>query len=146
MTEGPVETRHEGVRFEKTDVEPRAIVRFGIVLAVVTSVVAVLLVYLLRYFAALEARNDPPPAPLAHDEAGRLPPEPRLQTQPFVDIDKLREAENEVLRGYGWVDEKAGIVRIPIDEAMRIVAQRGLQVGSGTSPPAGGAAAEGKKP
>ena len=29
------------------------------------------------------------------------------------------------LSGYGWVDRSKGIARIPIDEAMRIIAARG---------------------
>jgi hypothetical protein len=31
-----------------------------------------------------------------------------------------------VLDNYGWVDKNAGIVRIPIDEAIRLTLQRGL--------------------
>jgi hypothetical protein len=32
-----------------------------------------------------------------------------------------------MLDGYRWVDRNAGVVRIPIDDAMRLVLQRGLQ-------------------
>lgn len=114
------------VRFEKTDVQERSIVRFGIILFVVTSVVAGLLIGLLRHFALLEARTDPPPPHLARHEPGRLPPEPRLQVLPFADIEQQRAEEDDLLGGYGWVDEKAGVVRIPIDEAMRILAREAL--------------------
>ncbi len=30
------------------------------------------------------------------------------------------------LRGYGWVDRNKGVVSLPIDRAMDLVAQRGL--------------------
>jgi len=33
-----------------------------------------------------------------------------------------------VLTSYGWVDKNAGVVRIPIDEAMKIVVKQGLPV------------------
>ena len=34
--------------------------------------------------------------------------------------------EERVLEGYGWVNKEAGIVRIPIEEAMRLTVERGL--------------------
>jgi hypothetical protein len=32
----------------------------------------------------------------------------------------------ELLEGYQWVDEQAGVVRIPIERAMELLAERGL--------------------
>lgn len=40
----------------------------------------------------------------------------------------LRPGEDKVLHSYGWVDEKKGIARIPIDRAIDIIAQQGLPV------------------
>ena len=40
-----------------------------------------------------------------------------------------REAQAAQLSAYGWVDEEAGLVRIPIDQAMAVVAENGLPVG-----------------
>ena len=37
---------------------------------------------------------------------------------------RLRQAK--LLSSYGWVDREAGVVRIPIDRAMDLVAERGL--------------------
>ena len=45
---------------------------------------------------------------------------------PFKDIAALRAEEQLVLEGYFWVDEKAGIAHIPVAEAMKIVAEKGL--------------------
>ena len=67
-----------------------------------------------------------PEFPLAAEQENRLPPEPRLQTNPRQDLRDLRSAEEAVLTGYGWVDKKAGIARIPIDEAMKLTVERGL--------------------
>lgn len=55
-----------------------------------------------------------------------LPPPPRLQTNPTADLQQLREVENAKLNSYGWIDKSAGVVRIPIDRAMDLLAQRGL--------------------
>jgi topoisomerase IA-like protein len=45
-----------------------------------------------------------------------------------------------VLESYGWVDKDKGVVRIPIEEAMRLIAERGLP----PTPPAEVAADKGK--
>jgi hypothetical protein len=66
--------------------------------------------------------------PLAAGEATRLPPEPRLQTNPRADLAELREREDRALNTYSWVDRNAGIVRIPIDRAMSLTLERGLPV------------------
>jgi hypothetical protein len=71
--------------------------------------------------------------PLAAQERGRLPPEPRLE-----EVDRLEgkmgnirpmeldAADERMLETYGWVDEKAGVVRIPISRAMKIIVDNNL--------------------
>jgi len=46
----------------------------------------------------------------------------------------LRAEEARVLDSYGWVDRSAGVVRIPIDQAMRLVVERGLPARDGAPP------------
>lgn len=58
--------------------------------------------------------------------ARQVPPAPRLQTLPQRDMDSMRAHEDRVLSTYGWVDQGAGIVRLPIDRAIDMLAQRGL--------------------
>lgn len=41
------------------------------------------------------------------------------------------------LHSYGWVDQKAGVVRIPIDRAMTLLLQRGLPARKAQPPPFG---------
>ena len=64
--------------------------------------------------------------PLAVSQGTRLPPEPRLQTNPREDLRDFRAKEDELLGSYGWVDQRGGIVRIPIGDAMKLTVQRGL--------------------
>jgi hypothetical protein len=62
-------------------------------------------------------------------------PEPRLQIQPQDDLEKLRATENAELNSYGWIDRKGGVVRIPVERAMQLIAERGLpEVGAGQTP------------
>jgi hypothetical protein len=38
----------------------------------------------------------------------------------------LRAKEQAMLNGYRWVDEKNGVVGIPVEEAIKLLAQRGV--------------------
>ena len=53
-------------------------------------------------------------------------PDPRLETDERTQLNGIRLAEEQKLNSYGWVDEKAGTVHIPIERAMELLAQRGL--------------------
>lgn len=111
---------------EESDVNIRAILLFAAGLVVVTAFIGLVVWGLFRYFNAREESTGALSFPLAVSQERRLPPEPRLQTNPREDLRELREAEQDALTTYGWVDRNAGVVRIPIDEAIRLTLQRGL--------------------
>jgi hypothetical protein len=112
---------------DKSDVEPRAVARVLVYLLIATGVVAAASVPLTRGLVAVGKQGDRPRAPLA-EGPGRKPPEPRLQERPFDDVRSLLSEEERVLTTTAWVDREQGIVRIPIDDAIEIVARRGLPV------------------
>lgn len=78
---------------------------------------------------------DVPPSPLA-GTVPDLPPEPRLQVTPTVDLQKFHAEEDAALEKYEWIDAKSGTVRIPIERAMELTAERGLPARQGPSKPA----------
>ncbi len=49
---------------------------------------------------------------------------PRPQVSDVTDLNKLRAEEDAKLEGYRWVDRDKGIVHIPIERAMDILADR----------------------
>jgi hypothetical protein len=53
-------------------------------------------------------------------------PQPRLQSNPTIDMVEVAKQERTLIGSYGWVDQKKGIARIPVDRAMDILAQKGL--------------------
>ncbi len=118
---GNVEVHHE-----TSDVDIAGIFRFGAGLLVVAVIVHLLIFVLFRYFESRESARVPAEYPLARSQADRVPPEPRLQTDPRQNLSDLRAKEDEWLTSYGWVDRNAGIVRIPIDAAMKLTLDRGL--------------------
>ena len=70
-------------------------------------------------------------------------PAPQLEVNERTELNGERLREEDTLSTYGWVDQKAGTVRIPIDRAMDLLAQRGLPVRSAA---AGEAAASKAQP
>ena len=114
------------VEHEHSDVNIRAVLTFGAVLTIVAVVVHLLIYVLFGYFNSRENVQTSAAYPLAAEQGRREPPEPRLQTDPRQDLADLRAKEDEALTSYGWVDRNAGVVRIPIDQAMRLTLERGL--------------------
>ena len=108
---------------ELSDLNPRAIAIFGIALAATVIACLILAVWIFGFFTAREAKLDVPPSPLAKLSA---PAEPRLQVSAPKDLKEMRAAEEKILTSYDWVDRQAGTVRIPIDRAMQLLAERGL--------------------
>ncbi|HTK28788.1 MAG TPA: hypothetical protein VL309_04520 [Vicinamibacterales bacterium] len=115
------------VRHETRDINLGGVLAFAVGLFVVALVIHVLVWVLYTYFAgrAIAARGVPT-YPLAVNQAGRVPPEPRLQTNPREDLRTLRDSEDAILNSYAWVDKNNGIVRIPIGDAMKLTLERGL--------------------
>jgi hypothetical protein len=52
-------------------------------------------------------------------------PEPALQKNPPDDLRNFEREQRAMLSVYEWVDRSKGLVRIPIERAMQIVAARG---------------------
>ncbi len=119
---------------ETSDLKPRTILIFGIALSVTVLLCLAIANWMFHYFAAVQ--SGPSLSPLAKQEA---PPGPHLQAQAPEDLRKFRAEEEATLNSYGWVNQQAGIVRIPIDRAMQLLVQRGLPTSGPPAQPAAGA-------
>jgi hypothetical protein len=116
-----------GSTYEHTDAHTGIIVKFTIWLAVAAVLVHIGLGVMYQLMISQSAQQAAASVryPLAGQE-NRLPPVPRLQQFPANEIYDFRRAEEELLRSYGWQNRDAGIVHIPIAEAMRLTVERGL--------------------
>jgi hypothetical protein len=134
---------------EPDAVNVRSIVGFGIGLTVVAVISHLAMLLMFRVMANQAVAAEPPRVyPIAVLDDQRVPPEPRLQTDPKQDLKDLRSAEDQVLAGYGWVDRNGHIVRIPVAEAMKLTLQRGLparSAGATAGEPAASQATQGTK-
>ena len=110
--------------YEKRDVSLQVIAIFGAG-PIVLTIVALLLMQLM--FNALEAtreRSDVPLAPLVNT---RQPPSgPLLQVNLTQELNEMRAREDALSNSYRWVNEDAGIARIPINRAIELLAEKWL--------------------
>ena len=104
-------------RHERRDVAPRLILAFAGGLAVSLIVVV----------GGLGLAYDTTPSwPLTGTEWSGNTQTPALQRQPDIDIADFTAREDTKLEQLGWIDRSAGVARIPIEDAMGMVARDGL--------------------
>ena len=82
----------------------------------------------------------PPPdtrTSLSHGDIKKISRSRAWKPTRRTEINDFRMQEEQTLNSYGWVDQQAGVVRIPIDRAMELLAQRGLPTRpqAGVTPP-----------
>jgi hypothetical protein len=142
-----IDGHNEDAEFEREDLGAKPVILFLVGLTVGCVLLALVLKGMYSYLDARENRHQPAPNPLAQQTRPDLRsvtpgditkfPEPRLETDEPREITAFRIHEEQTLHSYGWVDQPAGVVRIPIDRAMELVAQRGLpsRPQAGTVPP-----------
>jgi hypothetical protein len=132
------------VAHEESDVAVRPLLWFVGGLTAFTIIVCVAMLIMFSYFLNRERSQELKASPLARQGDERLPPEPRLQLshgygvttddgvrhnlsyenkpegvpQPQSEYLVVHDEWMRELNDYGWADEKAGTVRVPINDAM----------------------------
>jgi hypothetical protein len=134
---------HDTVAFETRDVKARTIYTYLAVLAIAVILSYVVCVFILRATTKFAVESDTPPPP-AREEMGKdyrtMPPEPRLQgvpghgTDPQYDLREKVQEDTEANEKAGWIDQNSGIAQIPVEDAMKLIAEKGLPAAS--TPPA----------
>lgn len=161
--EAAAELHNEGVAHEHSDVNIRAILMFAGGLVVVAVIVQVAMWLLFGVFEKRAAANDPlvsplaaPPAAMPHTTAASPSfgeaAGPQLLTDEPRALQLLHARERRDLESYGWIDQRNGVARIPIEQAEKLLIERGLPVRStgqadpnlGTHGPALGEASSGR--
>lgn len=124
---------------EQRDVSIPALAKFGVAL-VALGLLANLVVWgMFNQLSKNAARSQSPPPPMFNGQ--QLPPEPRLQGAPGhqasapEDLREMRRREDEILGSYGWVDQPNGIVHIPIQDAKKLILEKGIASSVKEAPP-----------
>jgi hypothetical protein len=139
------ETQHENTAghggFERQDLQPSGILYFLLALVVMLLVCIFALVGVFDFLDHREKVLQPAVNPLLTNvpaDTRHVPPgypqsafpNPRLEEDERGQLDGITLEQEKTLYSYGWVDEKGGAVRIPIERAMDLIVQRGLPVRS----------------
>lgn len=143
--------------YERRDLNTHAIFGFLIALAIGGVLMHIVFWGMYKYLARGYVQRTPVQANTIEESAREVPqavrnmPQPKLQPDPVADLNKFRVSEEDKLNTYGWVDQKAGTVHIPIEKAIDMVAEQGLPVrpegaqpGAAASPAAATESAPGK--
>lgn len=134
---------HHTVAYEEKDVQASSIYLYLLLLAAAVIVAYVASVFILRGTLSLAEKSDTPPPPVRQEMGSNynpLPPEPRLQgvpghlNDPQLDLRMKLQQDLQANERVGWIDKDRGIAQIPVSDAMRMIAEKGLLVAPG--PPA----------
>ena len=107
---------------EHRDIPVKLIGKFLVALIVGCVLVVAAVGILWRYFGT----HQPDAVVSPWSGPREFPSGPRLQVDPRHDLRTYLDAEQKRLTSYGWVDQNAGVVHIPIERAMDLVLERGL--------------------
>ena len=132
------EFHNEDVAHEHTDVNIKAILMFAAGLVLVAIVVHFLIAGVFWWLEREARKRDPQLSPVN----AQAPAMPRTTTEsPFfgharggsqlltnepLALQKVRDDENKRLQGYGWVQGKQGVAHMPVNEAKKLILERGL--------------------
>jgi hypothetical protein len=138
------EPRHADVTFEPVDVQVSTIYWYLVALGVSVALSLLACVYIFRFTANLAQESNTPPTAamrqmnekMAHENKDpasmQYPDEPRLQgvpghtADPQQDLRDKLEVDRKANDTLMWIDRNTGLAQIPVDDAMKIIVEKGL--------------------
>jgi hypothetical protein len=158
--------RNPAVDYDRTDLSPRGILAFLVGLLVAGIFIELVIWGMFRFLSHSPYFAKGNPSPMVNAQKAQpltaegkdfenttnvspaVFPEPRLQTDDVMDMNQLLQSEHKILYAPQPFVDSNGTVHLPINEAMRLIAERGLPVKPATTttvtqkaPPAAKAAA-----
>jgi hypothetical protein len=145
---GHDDMHNEDVAHEHSDINIRAIFMSAVIMVVVTVATHLIILGTWRWLESDARAREAEVSPLARP-ATQMPattttspffsPEgaagPRLLTNEPVALGEHRAKEEKLLHSYGWVDQKSGVVRVPIDRAKELLLKDGVSTVEGAGAP-----------
>jgi hypothetical protein len=108
---------HGGPGYETRDANTRGILIFAILLTAFVILTLISMTWVYDWFVAEAEPKTSRPS--------------NIQVSVYKDLAETRKSATDTLTTYGWVDRKAGVVRIPIQRAIEVALKRGLPKGKG---------------
>jgi hypothetical protein len=110
------------VSHETSDIKLKPIGVAIVIFIVAAVVIHVGVWFLFDYFRDQQQRRDVRRSMIEARPA--IPPQPRLQVDPYKDWRDFRQSQQTVLETYDWASREQGRVRIPIRRAMELLAEQ----------------------
>lgn len=123
---------HEDVSFETRDIRSGLILKL---LAWMAVVIVLSYIFTIGIYRGLIFYWDSARTPMVPSHVGMpatMPPEPMLQgmpghlSDPQQDMREKLAEDSKDNSSYKWIDEKNGIAEIPVEDAMKIIVEKGL--------------------
>jgi hypothetical protein len=132
--------------YERRDIRVAGVLYFLLALLVAGGIAHFIVQGVFHYLNNRFETKQPPVSPLVKNpsqDTRRIPPQyngdyqkylqdqfpaPQLEINERTELNDIRLREENTLSTYGWVDQNAGTVHIPIERAMDLLVQRGLPV------------------
>ncbi|MBW8877709.1 MAG: hypothetical protein JF614_22300 [Acidobacteria bacterium] len=108
------------------EINVRGIVLTGAVLAVVILLAHLVVWWLLKGFERYDEKRDVRLSPVEAANPQQPPPAPVLQENPVKDMTEMRAHEDQELNHAAWIDRRQDVLRLPVADAIDIVAARGV--------------------
>ena len=97
-----------------------------LLMLLLASVIGVPVICLVLWWVLLFLTPETGPA-VFEPQAYPTGPAPELQVHPIADFEALHRQQQERLNSLGWVNREEGIGHLPIERAMTLLAERGLE-------------------
>jgi hypothetical protein len=125
-----------GLGYEPRDANIKGLLQFAFWMAVVLAVTLFAMRGLFDYIKKVEPLG-PTSSPLVKQGQRELPPSPRLQVHPHQELVDYCAEQQRDINSYGWVNQQAGVVHIPVDRAMDLILAKGLPARPANQAPPG---------
>jgi hypothetical protein len=144
--------KNPAVDYDRTDLSPRGILFFLVGLLIAGVFIEIVLWGMFHFLARspffakgnpspmLNVEKEPPLTAAGKDFENTSNvnpasfPEPRLQTNEVLDMDQLLESEHKILYADEPFVDQTGTVHLPINDAMKLIVERGLPVKPANTP------------
>ena len=110
--------------YSDKDIRIKPILVFGLLTAIFTAFSFIGVAYVFRMFRTTTTAEVAPTSRFVEERV--LPPEPRLQVNEKRTLQEQHALDKATVTEYAWVDKGSGVVRIPVERAVDLIAERGL--------------------
>lgn len=125
MSHGSKPVSTEGKLYETSDAHVRPLVVLLLILVISTVAVMWITKVTLVWYDDEVAETAPEVHPLA--DAQQKPAGPLLQTRTTPDLERYLQRQADWLGSYGWTDQNQQRCRVPIEQARKVMLERGFE-------------------